>query len=287
MTNKLLDRTVELIITARHSPARTTIIAENPADRSIVGTNQYSRDLEMHGSLFATSAFKKLQAAIPDSSMCTFAQCRFNNSMGVGHPYQKYTTLWYTNDAAHVLDQLNEPSFQCNHPEGTHEKKAGGRGADGRWESKASAAYPDGLNVRIAMALTFARTGSAKPMSTRPPEMSKARAPVTEKGGPAAQVDPVAQTEDGRAEAAKQRAAEEMNAAFDYVRIHRPDVVVGENVAAFGTGGEGQVWRSFLAILHSAGQYNWAWQVLQPVQTDTDAAINRSRFWYVGVFRRC
>ena len=205
MTNKLLDRTVELIITARHSPARTTIIAENPADRSIVGTNQYSRDLEMHGSLFATSAFKKLQAAIPDSSMCTFAQCRFNNSMGVGHPYQKYTTLWYTNDAAHVLDQLNEPSFQCNHPEGTHEKKAGGRGADGRWESKASAAYPDGLNVRIAMALTFARTGSAKPMSTRPPEMSKARAPVTEKGGPAAQVDPVAQTEDGRAEAAKQR----------------------------------------------------------------------------------
>jgi hypothetical protein len=86
---------------------------------------------------------------------------------------------------------------------------------------------------------------------------------------------------------AKQRAAEEMNAAFDYVRIHRPDVVVGENVAAFGTGGEGQVWRSFLAILHSAGQYDWAWQVLQPVQTDTDAAINRSRFWYVGVLRRC
>ena len=202
MTNKLLDRTVELIIAARQSPARTTVIVENPADRSIVGSNQYSRDMEMHGSLFATSAFKKLRAAIPDSSMCTFAQCRFNSSMGVGHPYQKYTTLWYTNDAAHVLDQLNEPTFQCNHPEGTHEKKAGGRNASGGWESKASAAYPDGLNVRISMALTFARTGSAKPMATGPTEKPETRAPVTEKGGAANLSDPATHINDDRVEAA-------------------------------------------------------------------------------------
>ena len=48
----------------------------------------------------------------------------------------------------------------------------------------AHSAYPDGLNVRIAMSLTFARTGSAKPMTTRPPEMSKELLPpVTEKEG--------------------------------------------------------------------------------------------------------
>ena len=84
---------------------------------------------------------------------------------------------------------------------------------------------------------------------------------------------------------AKQRAAEEMNAAFEYVRTHRPSVVVGENVAAFGRGGEGRVWRTFLAILHSAGPYDWSWQVVQPVEVDSDAAMNRSRFWYVGVLR--
>ena len=83
--------------------------------------------------------------------------------------------------------------------------------------------------------------------------------------------------------AAKQRAAEEMHAAFGYVRMHKPRVVVGENVAALGSGGEGQVWRTFLAILHDAGEYEWAWQVLNPVQVHGDAAINRSRFWYVGV----
>ena len=84
---------------------------------------------------------------------------------------------------------------------------------------------------------------------------------------------------------AKQRAAEEMHAAFEFVRTHRPNVIVGENVAAFGTAGESRVWRTFLAILHSAGPYDWFWQVIRPVDVNSDAAINRARFWYVGVLR--
>ena len=155
--NALLDRTVELAVLARNSPSHTTLVFENPSDRSIKGSNQYSEELALHGSVFATSAFHRLQSAIPDSSTCTFAQCRFAGS------FQKYTTLWYTNDAARVLDQLNGADFQCNHPPGTHEKIAGGRDDVGEWASKAAAAYPDGLNVRIAMALNAARTGSPNP----------------------------------------------------------------------------------------------------------------------------
>ena len=37
--------------------------------------------------------------------MATFAYCR------LGSEFQKYTTLWYTNEAAPILDQLNTPVF--------------------------------------------------------------------------------------------------------------------------------------------------------------------------------
>ena len=58
-SNRLLDRTVEVLIAARRSPRRTTIILENPSDRSISGTAQHMADVS-HGSLFATSQFKRL-----------------------------------------------------------------------------------------------------------------------------------------------------------------------------------------------------------------------------------
>jgi len=118
-TQKLLDRTVALAIAARKSPRRSTIILENPADRSVRGTPQFGEDTKDHGSLFATSAFSSLRKEIPDSSLATFAYCR------LGSEYQKYTTLFYTNDAAPILDQLSGPLYKCNHTK--HPKVAGGR----------------------------------------------------------------------------------------------------------------------------------------------------------------
>ena len=122
--NRMLDRMVEVMIAAYNSPRRTTLIVEHPSDRSIPGTAQHMADVS-HGSLWATSQFKRLQAAIPKSSMATFANCRLDGDS------QKYITLWYTNDAARVLDALNGPEYQCNHPPGTHKSMAGGRDARG------------------------------------------------------------------------------------------------------------------------------------------------------------
>ena len=157
LTNTLLERTVQIIVAARNSSRKTTIILENPADRSIPGTKQYGDDTATHGSIWATAAFKQLASAIPDSSMVTFAYCRF------GSDYQKYTTLWYTNEAGPILDQLNSPVYQCNHAR--HPKVAGGRLPDGTWASTAAAAYPAQFNIRLAMALTLARTGDPSPVS--------------------------------------------------------------------------------------------------------------------------
>ena len=85
---------------------------------------------------------------------------------------------------------------------------------------------------------------------------------------------------------ARRRALEEMHAAFGYARLHKPKIIVGENVSNIGVGSEGQIWRSLLAILHAAGDYEWAWQVLDPTTSlREDVPMNRSRFWYVGVLR--
>ena len=65
---------------------------------------------------------------------------------------QKYTTLWYTNDAARLLDQLGQPAYQCNHS--SHSEWAGGRGPSGEWLSAKSAAYPEALNAFLAQALS-------------------------------------------------------------------------------------------------------------------------------------
>lgn len=158
--NRLLDRTVEILIAAHRSPRRTTIGFEGPADRSIPGTAQHMADVS-HGSVFATTQFKRLQAAIPKSSMATFANCRFDASS------QKYITIWYTNDAAPVLDELNKPEFQCNHPPGTHKAVAGGRDDYGFWLSTDTAHYMPGFCTKIGMALTLARTGDPTPLSRR------------------------------------------------------------------------------------------------------------------------
>ena len=80
--------------------------------------------------------------------------------------------------------------------------------------------------------------------------------------------------------------ASEIHAAFGYARLHKPKIIVGENVSNIGVGSEGQIWRSLLAILHAAGDYEWAWQVLDPTTSlREDVPMNRSRFWYVGVLR--
>jgi len=156
-TNRLLDRAVAICVAGRNSSANTTVVWENPSDRTISGTPQYMPEFaDRHGSLFATSAIRRLREAIPSMSTCTFASCQF------GGAYQKYTTLLYTAEAGAVLDPLSGPSFQCNHPPGTHEKIAGGRNDSSAWASEEAAAYPPKLCATIAAALTSARTGSAR-----------------------------------------------------------------------------------------------------------------------------
>ena len=156
-SNRLLDRAIGLAIAARLSPRKTTIVFENPADRTVSGTPHYMEDIP-HGSFFATSQVNRFKKAVGDTSEVTFAYCRF------GGDAQKYTTLVYTNDAANVLDQLSGPDYQCNHPPRSHKTQvAGGRTADG-WASSAEAAYPDTLCVRLAMAFTCARTGQVTPL---------------------------------------------------------------------------------------------------------------------------
>ena len=162
VSNRLLDRTAEIAIAAHRSPRRTTIVFENPADRTDEGAPHHISGLP-HGSLFATEQIQRVMRTVGSWSKCSFALCSFNMRS------QKYTTLLYTNDAATVLDQLNEPRFQCNHPPGAHAKIAGGRDAKGDWASAEEAAYPDAFCIRLAMAFTMARTGSPKPIASCPP----------------------------------------------------------------------------------------------------------------------
>ena len=161
LSNLLLDRVVELAIAARRSKARTTIILENPADRSPGASIASSPEFKNHGSIARTSAFKRLEEEADVRSRATFAYCRLRSS------YQKYTTVYYTPEAGAVLDQLNGPEFQCNHERGSHEKQAGGRGADGKFVSADSAAYTEPLCKIFDKALTIARTGGDQ--IVRPP----------------------------------------------------------------------------------------------------------------------
>ena len=168
-SNRLLDRAVDVAITARASQRSTSIALENPSLRSKVGTTPYASDLENHSSIFCTTAFDRLRSSIGPSSTCTFAYCR------LGGDFQKYTTLFYTNDMAPVLDKLNGPDFQCNHRPGTHRKVAGGYLPSGRWSTEEAAPYPTTLCARLAEAFTVGRTGSSRPFA--PP--SEAPGPTT------------------------------------------------------------------------------------------------------------
>ena len=154
-TKKLLERVAELVIAARLSPSRASIIFENPADRSVRGSVAFSDELSNHGAIFETSPFKRMRSEADLNNSATFAYCR------LGRQHQKYTSLYYTPEAASVLDELNGPDFQCNHPRGSHSEHVGGRGSDGAFTSQRTAAYPDELLGFLARAFTFARTGSS------------------------------------------------------------------------------------------------------------------------------
>jgi len=93
-SNKLLNRAVNLAIAAHRSPAKTTIIFENPADRSAGSPGMFDEEFEDHGSIFKTKPFLRLLANVT-MSPATFAMCRFNDG-----DIQKYTTVYYTNDAS-------------------------------------------------------------------------------------------------------------------------------------------------------------------------------------------
>ena len=159
MSNLLLKRTVDIAIAARNSPRRTTIFFENPVDRSDRNFIGFSEKLSNHGSIFSTTEFKRLLAAI-DLEKATFAYCRMNQS------YQKYTTFYYSPEAAPVLDVLKSPDFQCNHPRGTHTEKAGGRDNDGEFVSGKASRWPNMVVNLVARGATLARTGSDEPIVT-------------------------------------------------------------------------------------------------------------------------
>ena len=180
--NLLLERTVDIALAARASASNATIIIENPADRSVRGRPAFASDVgHHHGALFSTRAFLRLAADAGPMSQCTFAQCAFGGS------YQKYTTLAYTNDAAPVLDKLNDPEFQCNHAAGAHDKLVGGR-VEGTFSSGKSAAYPDELNKVLVDAITHARTGSRDAFE-RPTEVLPPPSPPVNKDSSSELVD--------------------------------------------------------------------------------------------------
>jgi hypothetical protein len=149
----LLTRTVNLAIAARLSSSRTRISLEQPADRSDKDSIAYAPDLSHHGSILATTEVKRLISTLGMKSR-TFAYCR------LGAPHQKYTTILYTPDLGAVLDDLDAPRYQCNHPRGTHAKRVRGRDPDGSFSSKWAAAYPTELCKMISRAHTRGCTGS-------------------------------------------------------------------------------------------------------------------------------
>ena len=55
-SNRLLDRAIDLAIAARLSPRKTTIVFENPADRTVSGTPHYMEDIP-HGSPTVASSY--------------------------------------------------------------------------------------------------------------------------------------------------------------------------------------------------------------------------------------
>ena len=149
MSNLIISRMVEVAIAAHHSTANATIVIENPADRKDPSSPAFDASFSMHGSLFDTTPFKKLAAAV-NLLKATFAYCR------LGSDHQKYTTLYFTADASSILDTLNGADYQCNHPWGSHKKLGGIRGEDGKFNTAAAAAYPPKLNAILARAFTVA-----------------------------------------------------------------------------------------------------------------------------------
>ena len=179
--NLLLLRTCALIVACRNSSAKTTILFENPVDRSDESAPCYSEELKNHGSIFKTTAFRKLLAAVP-MKKATFAYCRLDPDGN-----QKYTTIYYTPEAATGFEFLNGPEYRCNHPRGSHKSRAGGRDAGGNFTASAkSAAYPDELNRIIADGLLLARTGSATAAPAVSPQATAAPAAAATAPPPAA-----------------------------------------------------------------------------------------------------
>ena len=154
-SNALLERTVNIAIAAATSSARSSVILENPADRSEAG-DEICRDPDFkdHGSMFRTKAFRRLLAAV-NLAHVTFAYCR------LGSPYQKYTTLYFTGDVASELSALGGPEYKCNHSRGEHEEKVGGQREDGSYASARAAAYPAQLVIKLARAFDRARRSMA------------------------------------------------------------------------------------------------------------------------------
>ena len=151
--NLLLHRVVELALAARRSPARARISFEQPAVRSDRSSIAYAPDLAHHGSILATTEFKRLIKEL-GMEKCTFAYCR------LGKELQKYTTIFYTPELGPVLDALNTADYQCNHPRGTHSARIRGRDANGEFLSKRAAAYPRELCEILARAFIRACFGS-------------------------------------------------------------------------------------------------------------------------------
>ena len=74
--------------------------------------------------------------------------------------------------------------YKCNHEPGTHEKQAGGRGADGKFKSGDAAAYPRELILILARAFTVARTGSSEPVADQTAGSPREQAAAPDQGTP-------------------------------------------------------------------------------------------------------
>ena len=155
--NKIISRTTAILSAA--FDAGTQFVLEHPADRGDRSLEHIFLDPN-HAPLWLTSDAKRLKEH-SHASYATFAQCMY------GAQHQKYTTLMYTAGFDSHFAHLD--SLRCNHKD--HPSQVGGhRGPDGKWKSAGSAAYPAGMNLMLAKAISALAFGDlpASPSEASP-----------------------------------------------------------------------------------------------------------------------
>ena len=144
--NQLVERSIEIA----HAIIKNggSVLFENPVDRgnkTATDTNtkdRYELRYKSHSPLWNHPSMIKAKQDL-NLKEVSFPQC------ALGGEFQKWTTLWYSEDLADSLDDLHI----CACHKGHKHKVARGKGTNKDWISAEAAAYPPGMNKAIARAI--------------------------------------------------------------------------------------------------------------------------------------